>query len=137
MRDKLKAIYGKTTLSNREAMLALGLSRGRELGAILYTNELKSLSIDDIAEYLMKFKGDTGEFDIEGLSDMFRNCVLENPEKFTDDIKPFLSVPRIYQHALLLGLNEAWRSKKELNWQVVFDFISKVLTPDDFWNKDG
>ena len=61
MRDKLKAIYGKTTLSNREAMLALGLSRGRELGAILYTNELKSLSIDDIAEYLMKAKSSTLE----------------------------------------------------------------------------
>jgi len=42
-------------------MLALGLSRGRELGAILYTNELKSLSIDDIAEYLMKRKAPTLE----------------------------------------------------------------------------
>jgi len=42
-------------------MLALGLSRGRELGAILYTNELKSLSIDDIAEYLMKRKSPTLE----------------------------------------------------------------------------
>ncbi|MDN5345965.1 MAG: hypothetical protein PWQ73_462 [Petrotoga sp.] len=99
-------------------------------------DELLNKSNEEIAKYLVNFTGTTVEFDVEGLSDMFRNCVSENPEKFTDNIKPFLSVPRIYQHALLWGLKEAWRSKKELNWQVVFDFISKLLTSDDFWNEE-
>jgi len=99
-------------------------------------DELLNKSNEEIAEYLINFKGITGWMDIEGLSDTFRDCVSENPEKFTNNIKPFLNVPRIYQHALLLGLNEAWRSKKELNWQVVFDFISKLLTSDDFWNEE-
>jgi len=99
-------------------------------------DKLLNKSNEEIAEYLINFKGITGWMDIEGLSDTFRDCVSENPEKFTNNIKPFLNVPRIYQHALLLGLNEAWRSKKELNWQVVFDFISKLLTSDDFWNEE-
>ena len=99
-------------------------------------DELLNKSNEEIAEYLINFKGITGWMDIEGLSDTFRDCISENPEKFTNNIKPFLNVPRIYQYALLLGLNEAWRSKKELNWQVVFDFISKLLTSDDFWNEE-
>jgi len=99
-------------------------------------DELLNKSSEEIAEYLISFKATTGWMDIEGLSDTFRDCVSENPEKFTDNIKPFLNIPRIYQHALLLGLNEAWRSKKELNWQVVFDFISKLLTLDNFWNEE-
>ncbi|WP_369017256.1 SIR2 family protein [Thermatribacter velox] len=99
-------------------------------------NELINKSNEEIAEYLINFKGITGWMDIEGLSDTFRKCVSENPEKFTNNINPFLDVPRTYQHALLWGFNEAWRSKKQLNWRVVFDFISKLLTQHDFWNEE-
>jgi hypothetical protein len=87
---------------------------------------------EEIAEY---FKNTKEQLDIEGLAHSFKNCVLENPEKFTNNIKPFLNVPRIYQHALLWGLGEAWRLKKDINWQVVFDFIKYLITPDDFWNE--
>lgn len=87
---------------------------------------------EEIAEY---FKNTKEQLDIEGLSDSFKNCVLENPEKFTNNIKPFLNVPRIYQYALLWGLSEAWRLKKDINWQVVFDFIKNLITPDDFWDE--
>jgi len=99
-------------------------------------NEFLNKSNEEIAEYLVNFKGTTGWTDIEGLSNTFRDCISDNPEKFSNNIKLFLNVPRIYQHALLWGLNEAWRSKKELNWQIVFDFISKLLTSDDFWNEE-
>ncbi|GAV23531.1 SIR2 family protein [Carboxydothermus pertinax] len=97
--------------------------------------ELLDKSNEEIADHLINFKG-TGCMDIEELSDMFRNWVAENPEKFTNNIKPFLNVPCIYLHALLWGFNEAWRSKKKINWQVVFDFILKLLTLDDFWNEE-
>jgi len=97
-------------------------------------DEFLNKSNEEIAMCLISFK-ETNRMDKEGLSDTLRNCVSENPEKFTNNIKPFLNVPRIYQHALLWGLNEAWRLKKEFNWQVVFDFIFKLLKSDDFWNE--
>jgi len=93
-------------------------------------------SNEEIAVYLKNFKNNnTGQMDIEGLSNTFRISVSDNPEKFTNNINPFLNVPRIYQHALLCGLNEAWKSKKELNWQIAFDFIYKLIVSDDFWNE--
>lgn len=95
-------------------------------------DELFNKSNEEIAEYLISFKATTGWMDTERLSNTFRNCVSANPEKFTDNMRPFLNVLWIYQDALLLGLNEAWRSKEELNWQVVFDFISELLKSDDF-----
>jgi hypothetical protein len=97
--------------------------------------ELLNKSNEEIAEYLISFKDTTGWIDIEDLSYTFRNCVSENPEKFTNNIKPFLNVPRIYQHALLWGLNEAWRSNKDFNWKIIFDFISIIIESDDFWNE--
>jgi len=87
---------------------------------------------EEIAE---NFRSTKEQIHAKGLSDSFKNCVLENPEKFTNNIKPFLNVPRIYQHALLWGLSEAWRLGKDINWQVVFDFIKNLITPDDFWDE--
>jgi len=99
-------------------------------------DEFLNKSNEKIADLLINFKGKTEEFDIEWLSDTFRNCVSANPEKFTENMKPFLNVPQIYQHALLRGLNEAWRSKKDLNWQAVFDFIFELLKSDAFWKEE-
>jgi len=99
-------------------------------------DEFLNKSNEEIAEYFINLKGITGRMDIEMLSDTFKSCVLENIEKFTSNMKPFLNIPRIYQHALLWGLNEAWRSKKKLNWQIVFDYIFKLLTSGDFWNEE-
>jgi len=96
-------------------------------------DELLIKTNEEIAEY---FRNTKEQIDAEGLSDLFKNCVSENPEKFTNNIKPFLNTPRIYQHALLLGLSEAWRLKKDINCQVVFDLINNLITPDDFWNKE-
>jgi len=96
--------------------------------------EFLNKSNEEIAEYFRGFK-DTQNMNIEGLSNAFRICVSENPEKFITDIKPFLNVPIIYQYTLLLGLNEAWRSNKEFDWQLVLDFIYKIIEPYNFWNE--
>jgi hypothetical protein len=90
-------------------------------------DEIFTKTNEEIAGY---FKG------TEDLFDSFKNYVSENPEKFTNNIKPFSNIPRIYQYALLWGLNEAWSTKKHINWQVVFDFIFNLIKSDDFWNEN-
>ena len=53
----------------------------------------------EIAEYLIKFRedGKWGTPSISGLSYMFRESVFEQPERFVDDLNPFLEIPQIYQ----------------------------------------
>ncbi|MBX0311610.1 MAG: hypothetical protein JHC31_07500, partial [Sulfurihydrogenibium sp.] len=109
-----------------------------ELDHVGYKNsvardEIFTKTNEEIAEYFISKKE---KKDAEDLSDSFKNYVSENPEKFTNNIKPFLNIPRIYQHALLWGLNKAWSTKKHINWQVVFDFIFNLITSDDFWNEN-
>ncbi|MGA1863252.1 SIR2 family protein [Deferribacter thermophilus] len=97
--------------------------------------EFLNKSNEEIVKYLDRFK-DKGNIDIERISDSFRNAVKEKPEKFNVDMKPFLKIQRIYQHSLLWGLKEAWDLRKPINWDILFDFISDLISSDDFWNEE-
>jgi hypothetical protein len=114
---------------------------GVQVGTISPIEEANLLnkSNAEIAKYLISFKGEEhfGEPSQEGLSDTFRKCVAENPEKFSTDLKPFLKVQRLHQHALLWGLHDAWRSNKDFTWKGILDFISQIIESDDFWNKES
>jgi hypothetical protein len=85
-------------------------------------DELLIKTNEEIAEYFKEIKE---QEDTEGLSDLFRNCVSENPEKFTNNKKPY---------ELIWELSKAWRMNKNINRYVVF--ISKILTSADFWNEE-
>lgn len=100
--------------------------------------ELLNKSNEDIVEYLINYKEEEGSWkkpSIEGLSESLRNCVSENPQKFANDMKPFLRVQRLYQHALLWGLSEAWRSMKDFTWENIFNFMSQIVESNDFWSE--
>lgn len=100
--------------------------------------ELLKKSNEDIVEYLINYKEEEGGWkkpSKEGLSESLRNCVSENPEKFANDMMPFLRVQRPYQHALLWGLSESWRAMKEFTWENIFNFMSRIVESDDFWSE--
>jgi len=95
---------------------------------------------EKIAKYLREYKGKQPEWGLrrvstEGLVDCFGRCVRERPEKFTADLRAFLSVPQIYQHALLRSFNAAWEAKKTFPVEAVFDYIEGLLGSDEFWKQ--
>jgi len=98
--------------------------------------ELLDKSNVEIAKYFFNYKEERGwkKPSKEGLLDTFRKCVSENPNKFADDMKPFLSVQRSFQYTLLLGLTEAWRANKDFVWDNIFNFIRKIINSVEFWN---
>ena len=98
---------------------------------------LLNKSNEEIAKYLATFKEEGGlrKPSIEGLAETLRECILENPKNFSDEMEPFLNVQRFYQHALLRGFSEAWSTKKDFAWNNVLDFILKIIVLDDFWNE--
>jgi len=99
--------------------------------------ELLNKSNEEIAKYFINYKEEKGwkRPSKEGLLETLRNCVSENPEKFADDIKPFLSVQHSYQHALLRGLSEAWRAKKDFVWDGILNYMCKIIKSVEFWNE--
>ena len=91
----------------------------------------------EITDYLVTYKEEQeGEMQFaEELSESLRNSVSENPDKFTNDMAPFLTVQRTYQHALLWGLLEAWRAKKDFAWDGILNFASRIIESDEFWDE--
>lgn len=99
--------------------------------------ELVKKSNEEIAEYLVTYKEKKGwrTPSMEGLSETFGNCVSESPERFANDMKPFLSVQHTYQHALLQGLCTAWSEKKGFAWDGILNFIFQMIESEEFWKE--
>jgi len=99
------------------------------------TAELLKKSTPELAEYLNSYQeeGYGKEPSKEGLAEAFRACVSGNPERFSIELEPFLSVHRMYQHSLLWGLLEAWRAKKTFPWGSLLEFMYRILTSEEFW----
>ena len=103
----------------------------------LTVNELSTMSNAEIADYLNHYK----EQEITGLSvltghglaDTLSECVVVNPQRFTDNLLPFQDVRNLYQSALLQGFLAAWREKKEFNWAVLLAFIRQIISLEQFW----
>ena len=90
----------------------------------------------EFAEFLSTFK--TTDYwkgpSVNGLSNILKEVVKENPEKFVNDLNPFLKTGYLYVSDILLGIREAWKDNKILDWGKLFEFISKYIASEGFWN---
>lgn len=98
--------------------------------------ELLSRSNEEIGEFLMTYKENGGwdKLFFGELSDCLWRCVSENPQKFADEMDPFLKIQRVYQYGLIRGLSKAWREGKDFAWKGVLNFISQITESNGFWN---
>jgi hypothetical protein len=105
--------------------------------SLIDKNELLKKSNTELAKYMRDFKG-TGRWrepDQEDLSEAFRDCVSNYPERYSTDLVPFLDINRVYQHALIWGLYNAWHAEKSFPWDDVLKFISDLIASDEFWSE--
>lgn len=94
--------------------------------------ELLSMDNKEIVEYCKeKFKPSLKNEIIaptaEGLSTNLRQSVTDRPEKFSDDLLPFLEVPDIYINSIIYGFYEACKRNNEFYWNKVIEFIQKFI----------
>ncbi len=102
----------------------------------LTKEQILQMPNQELAEYLRTFK--TVDFwegpTINGLSNMLRSSAQEKPEKFIDDLNPFLKTGYLYVYNILMGIRDAWEWKKAIDWGKLFNFIKEYITPEDFWD---
>ena len=92
--------------------------------------------IPELVKYLGEFKGADfwqgtfeGEPDKEGLAEVLRAAVKDNPKKFTHELNAFLGVNYFYlQKGVFWGFNEAWKEKKEIDWGKIFNFALQYFS---------
>lgn len=73
---------------------------------------------------------------VEGLANDLADCVKENPNKYSLEIKKFIELDWIYKYHLIYGLTNAWKEKKKFEWGKVFDFILNILDEDFFASEE-
>jgi len=88
----------------------------------------------EIAKYLNEFQekdrweGPTRR----GLAEALKATVKENPNKFVEDLSPFLNVDYLYVYNILYGFEGAWKEKKSFNWGKLFNFAKKYINKENF-----
>ena len=121
---ELRSTIGKVKISS-----GLGLSP-------LTKEEIMLMSNEELAEFLSTFrttdhwKGPS----VIGLSSIFKEVVKENPEKFIDNLSPFLETGNLYVSDILWGIRDAWEDKKIFYWGKLFEFIKQYINQEDFWS---
>ncbi len=101
----------------------------------LSLEELAEKPNSEIAEILAEFKTkDWWEGPTEdALSDKLKESVKSQPEKYVDDLLPFLNISYKYINDLLWGLRDAWNNKRTYDWGKLLGFIKDYINRDDFW----
>lgn len=118
-----------------------GLSRAIKIGyeemSVMTTAELSEMSNAGIAQYLNDFQEEKfwANSTPHRLLQALQKCVETNPQRFTADLQPFQSVRYQYQHSILSGLRNAWRDKREFDWENLLKFIHQILLSEQFWTE--
>jgi hypothetical protein len=102
----------------------------------LSSDELMKKTNSELVEFLNNYRDEMfgqSRISTHSLGDIFRQCIIENPQKFTEDLNPFLGLHRVYQYELFLGLSEAWRKDKKFRWVGLIQFINSIIASEDFW----
>lgn len=73
---------------------------------------------------------------VQATAEALKAAVKERPEKFFEDLTPFLAMKFIYINHLLRGFQDAWNAKKSLNWKKMLDFIRDYLQSEYFQNTE-
>ena len=101
--------------------------------------ELSDMSNAQIAQFLNDFKQERvkgPEVPTEkGLAEMVEEYVALNPQRFANDLQPFLDVRNFYQYWILQGFLKAWCDKREFDWAKLLDFIYQLVSSERFWTE--
>ncbi len=104
----------------------------------LTVSNLIERSNTEIVEYINKFRP-TRDFatpSISGLGRSLQDAIKQTPQRFTENLNDFVSLPYIYVYYIIYGFYYAWQEKKEFNWEKVLDFCTEYITSDKFYTNE-
>lgn len=101
----------------------------------LTKEEIIKMPNDKLAEILATFrtKDSWRGPSVGGLADLIAEVANEMPGKFIEDMHSFKDTGYIYIYEILKGIREAWKGKKDIDWDKAFDFIEKYINRKEFW----
>lgn len=101
----------------------------------LTTDQILNMNNMALADYLIHLKiNSPSERDIsEDLAETLRMAVKTAPEKFAQDLKPFLKTGYLYVEKMFQGFREALQEDKPIQYEKLFDFFGNYIAQKEFW----
>ena len=112
----------------------LRMKSGKEKSPLSAEDVLKK-SNEELAEFFANFRSEdiwSGPT-VDGLSDLLKEVVQKQPEKFSSNLTPFLKSGYLYIYDILWGLRDAWKEKIIIDWKSLFSFIKNYIKQEGFW----
>lgn len=99
--------------------------------------ETAGKSNEEIAAYIKSLEEDKTKKRMweASLASSFTRTVKENSVKFSTNLSPFLDASREFQHALLDGLYQSWKSGEEFEWEELLNFALAIVESKKFWEE--
>ena len=97
------------------------------------SNDFSLFTLEKQVKFLEDFKEPNEHENLKmGLSDLLKNCVKNDPEKYLYNLSSFLSIHTVYLYSLLTGFSEAIREGKFYDYSLVLDFIDIEIHSETF-----
>ncbi|MBT1248694.1 hypothetical protein [Thermosipho sp. 1244] len=100
----------------------------------LSVEEIIRMDNERLVRFLSEFERNkiSGEYTMEALSETLKTAIKEAPEKFLNDLIPFVKVNNFYINYVLEGLKETMKVKKNVDYIKIFDFIESYINQKNF-----
>jgi hypothetical protein len=98
--------------------------------------EIVKMQNSILANYLLQFrtidswKGPT----TGGLAEALENATKYDPLKFVSDLSPFMDLSYYYLYHILKGLKESGKTRFDIDWIMVIEFLFLYTNRAEFWN---
>ncbi|HVN96879.1 MAG TPA: hypothetical protein VMT62_10645 [Syntrophorhabdaceae bacterium] len=105
--------------------------------------ELQSLSIGELAQYLENYKDPGGftEPGLEGLVKVFKQLVKTTPLNFYLNLSKFISLDLAYIYEIIEAYGDLWAEKAKIPWDEIWrkllEFCLDVVTKERFWEPEN
>lgn len=90
----------------------------------------------DILAFIEQRRDFSSRVTSEGLAETLVVAIKERPQKFVEDLEPFLKLPYRFVYSILDGISEGYKANTEghISWEKVFSFIQAYIGRETFWN---
>jgi hypothetical protein len=127
----------KITEVDAELGPAIGLIQPVIETSPLAKEKILDMPNEELADFLVKFKTESffGGPTVEELARTLSIAVKTNPQKFIQNLTPFLKVGYLYASKLLDGLTYALK-ENIIDYKPVFTFVENYINREGFWKNE-
>ncbi|MDP3143055.1 MAG: hypothetical protein Q8N14_03790, partial [Candidatus Omnitrophota bacterium] len=133
--DLLKSITG-IDVGLHAAVGEIKIRHGEGPSPLSKEEILKMLSANKLPPYLKEFKSTSFWEEgptVGGLARLLKECAAEQPNKFINNLSPFINTGFVYIYEILDGAREAWSKKLDIAWGKLFEFMYLYINREEFW----